>query len=147
MPPEIVQLLSDLVRIPSVNPMGRPVSGEIYYEHRMTAHLEALFRGLGLPIERHTVAPLRDNIVTRIDGDSSPEGGGKTVMSEPHQDTVPVEGMKIEPFLPRIEDNRLYGRGSCDIKGGMAAMIAAVARLAKEKPAGRPTVVLVCTIN
>src|SRR5262245_5771685 len=144
---DVVQVLSDLVRIPSVNPMGRSVSGDIYFEHRVTGHLEGLFRGLALPAERHTVAPLRDNIVTRVEGDMPPERGGKIVMFETHQDTVPVEGMTIEPFTPKIEGGRLYGRGSCDIKGGMAAMIAAVARLAKEKPAGRPTVVLVCTIN
>src|SRR6478672_10736410 len=81
---------ADLVRIPSVNPMGRPASGDIYYEHRVTGHLEALFRGLGLPIERHMVAPLRDNIVTRVEGDTPPERGGKIVMLEAHQDTVPV---------------------------------------------------------
>jgi len=144
---DVVQILSDLVRIPSVNPMGRPAVGDIYYEHRMTGHLEALFRGLGLPVERHTVAPLRDNIVTRIDGALPPDRGGKIVMLEAHQDTVPVEGMTIEPFTPKVEGGRLYGRGSCDIKGGMSAMIAAVARLVKEKPANRPTVVLVCTIN
>jgi acetylornithine deacetylase len=142
-----VSLLSDLVRIPSVNPMGRPVNGDIYYEHRLTAHLEGLFRFLGLPTERHTVAPLRDNIVARLDGDTSPERGGKIIMLEAHQDTVPVEGMTIEPFTPRIEAGRMYGRGSCDIKGGMAAMIAALARLAKEKPSRRPTVVMACTIN
>jgi len=144
---DVVQLLTDLVRIPSVNPMGRAVSGDIYYEHRVTAHLESLFRGLGLPVERHTVAPLRDNIVTRVDGDVPPERGGKILMLEAHQDTVPVDGMTIEPFAAKIDGGRLYGRGSCDIKGGMAAMIAAVARLAKERPSGRPTVVLACTIN
>jgi acetylornithine deacetylase/succinyl-diaminopimelate desuccinylase-like protein len=144
---DVVQVLADLVRIPSVNPMGRPVSGDIYYEHRVTGHLEALFRSLGLPAERHTVAPLRDNIVTRVEGDVPPERGGKIIMLEAHQDTVPVEGMTIEPFYPKLEGNRLYGRGSCDIKGGMAAMIAAVVRLSKEKPAGRPTIILACTIN
>jgi acetylornithine deacetylase len=144
---DVVQVLADLVRIPSVNPMGRPVSGDIYYEHRVTGHLEGLFRSLGLPAERHTVAPLRDNIITRVEGDIPPERGGKIVMFEAHQDTVPVEGMTIEPFTPKIANNRLYGRGSCDIKGGMAAMIAAVARLAKDKPGGRPTVILACTIN
>src|SRR5262245_54991054 len=144
---DVVRVLSDLVKIPSVNPMGRPASGDIYYEHRMTGHLEALFRGLGLRVERHTVAPLRDNIITRVEGDTPPERGGKIVMLDAHQDPVPVEGMMIEPFTPKIEGGRLYGRGSCDIKGGMAAMITAVARLAAEKPAGRPTVVLVCTIN
>jgi acetylornithine deacetylase len=140
-----VSILSDLVKIPSVNPMGRPANGDIYYEHRMTAHLEGLFRGLGLPVERHTVAPLRDNIVTRFDGTAA--NGGPIVMLEAHQDTVPVEGMTIEPFTPRVEAGRMYGRGSCDIKGGMAAMIAALTRLVKEKPHKRPTVVLVCTIN
>src|SRR5438045_4928224 len=127
---DVVQLLSDLVRIPSVNPMGRPATGDIYYEHRVTGYLEALFRGLGLPVERHTVAPLRDNIITRLEGDMPPDRGGKIVMLEAHQDTVPVEGMNIEPFQPRVEGGRLYGRGSCDIKGGMAATIAAGARLA-----------------
>jgi acetylornithine deacetylase len=144
---DVVQVLSDLVSIPSVNPMGRPATGDIYYELRVTAHLEKLFRNLGLPFERHTVAPLRDNIVVRVEGDVSPERGGPIVMLEAHQDTVPVEGMTIEPFVPRLESGRLYGRGSCDIKGGMAAMIVALARLAEEKPAGRPTVVLACTIN
>jgi len=144
---DVVRVLSDLVRIPSVNPMGRPANGDIYYEHRVTAHLEGLFRGLDLPCERHTVAPLRDNIIARVEGDVPPERGGRIVMLEAHQDTVPVEGMTIEPFCGKVENGRLYGRGSCDIKGGMAAMIAAVARLAKEKPKGRPTVILACTIN
>jgi acetylornithine deacetylase len=150
MKPDVVDILSELVRIPSVNPMGRPLApqaGDIYYEHRVTAHLEKLFRGLGLPTERHTVAPQRDNIVTRLDGDVLPEKGGPILMFEAHQDTVPVEGMSIEPFNPVVKDGKLYGRGSCDIKGGMAAMIAALARLAAEKPKGRPTVVLACTIN
>lgn len=145
---DVAALLQDLVRIPSVNPMGRPLAaGDIYYEHRMTSHLEGLFRSLGLPAERHPVAPLRENIVTRCDGDLPPERGGPIVMLEAHQDTVPVDGMTILPFEPRIEGGRLYGRGSCDIKGGMAAMIAAVARLAREKPRNRPTVILACTIN
>jgi acetylornithine deacetylase/succinyl-diaminopimelate desuccinylase-like protein len=144
---DVVTLLADLVRIPSVNPMGRPVHGDMFFEHRLTAFLENLFRGLGLPVERHTVAPLRDNLITRVDGDPPVERGGRIVMFEAHQDTVPVDGMTIEPFTPRIEAGRLYGRGACDIKGGMAAMIAALARLAHDRPPGRPTVVLACTVN
>src|SRR5215211_1834962 len=124
---DVVQVLGDLVRIPSVNPMGRPVGGDIYYEHRITGFLESLFRNLNLPFERHTVAPLRDNLITRVEGEVPPERGGKIIMLEAHQDTVPVDGMTIEPFQPRIEVGKLYGRGSCDIKGGMAAMITAIA--------------------
>ena len=144
---DVVETLSELVRIPSVNPMGRNVTGDIYLEHRVTEHLQRLFQRLGLQFERYTVAPQRDNIIVRVDGDVPPERGGKVVMFEAHQDTVPVDGMTIEPFTPDIRDGKLYGRGSCDIKGGMAAMLAAVARLAAEKPAGRPTVVLACTVN
>jgi acetylornithine deacetylase len=142
-----VQLLADLVRIPSVNPMGRQVSGDIYLEHRVTDFLQQLFQGLNLPWERHTVAPQRDNIIVRVDGDKSPQRGGRIVMFEVHQDTVPVEGMTIDPFAAEIKDNRLYGRGACDIKGGMAAMLSVASRLAAEKPKGRPTLVVACTVN
>lgn len=144
---DVVETLSDLVRIPSVNPMGRAVSGEIYYEHRVTDYLESLFRKLKIPTQRHTVSPQRDNLIARVDGSKTPEKGGRILMLEAHQDTVPVEGMTIDPFDPQVKDGRIYGRGSCDIKGGMAAMITALARLAKEKPRGRPTVVLACTVN
>jgi acetylornithine deacetylase len=64
-----------------------------------------------------------------------------------HQDTVPVDGMTVEPFTPTIADGRLYGRGACDVKGGMAAMLAAISRLVAERPPGMPTVVLACTVN
>jgi acetylornithine deacetylase/succinyl-diaminopimelate desuccinylase-like protein len=144
---DVVETLSDLVRIPSVNPMGRAVSGEIYYEHRVTDYLEKLFKRLKIPTERHTVAPQRDNLIARVDGFKTPDKGGKILMLEAHQDTVPVEGMTIDPFDPQVRDGKIFGRGSCDIKGGMAAMISALARLAKEKPRGRPTVVLACTVN
>ena len=55
-------------------------------------------------------------------------------MYEAHQDTVPVTGMTIEPWTPTVRDGRIYGRGACDIKGGLAAMLVAFARLARERP-------------
>lgn len=146
MPLDVVETLADLVRIPSVNPMGRPVNGEIYYEHRVTAWLEDLFKRLNLPYERQPVAPLRDNILLRVDGPKTGRGS-RILLLEAHQDTVPVDGMTIPPFTPEIRDGRIYGRGSCDIKGGLAAMLCAVARLAEERPRKRPTVVLACTVN
>jgi acetylornithine deacetylase len=146
---DVVDVLAGLVRIPSVNPMGQPVGpDDIYYEHRMTEHLADLFTRLGLPFERHPVAPLRDNLLVRVEGNPAPDKGGKILLLEAHQDTVPVTGMTIPPFEPEVRDGRLYGRGSCDIKGGMAAMLVALARLAKlPKRNKRPTVVLACTIN
>ncbi len=144
---DLTETLSQLVAIPSVNPMGRSVSGEIYLEHRLGDFLEGLFGRLGLACEREEIEPGRDNIVARLDGEIPPEDGGQLIVFEVHQDTVPVEGMKIEPFTPAVRDGRLYGRGACDVKGGMTSMLVALARLAQESPAGRPTVVMACSVN
>jgi acetylornithine deacetylase len=137
------QLLRDLVALPSINPMGRTVSGPEYFEHRVSAYLESFFRGLGVRCERQTVAPLRDNIVAHYQS----AGAGHTLLFEVHQDTVPVDNMTIDPFAARIEGERLYGRGACDVKGGMAAMLAAFARLVREKPSGAANVILACTVD
>jgi acetylornithine deacetylase len=147
MPLDLIQTLSDLVALPSVNPMGRAAEGPEYFEYRVTDYLERLFQRLGLPYARQTVEPKRDNIVARLDGQRPPSEGGELVLFEAHQDTVPVVGMTIEPWTPRVRDGRLYGRGACDIKGGMAAMLAAFARLAEERPPQMPTIVMACTVN
>ena len=138
---EVVQALRDLVRIPSVNPMGREMEGDIYYEHRLTEHLEQLVRQLGLAYERHTVAPGRDNLLARLDGNDS------ILMLQAHQDTVPVDGMTVDPWEGRLSDGRVYGRGACDIKGGMACILSVASRLALQRPADMPTVVLAFTVN
>ena len=95
---QTTRLLRDLVSLPSVNPMGRPLQGPQFLEHRVTAYLEEFFRGLGVPYERQTVAPQRDNIVARFD---SP-GARPTVVFEVHQDTVPTDGMTVD------RDGRIY---------------------------------------
>lgn len=138
---DVVETLCELVRIPSVNPMGRDVSGDEFYEHRMTERLEAFFSQLGLPFETQEVEPNRSNIVARV------EGSDQTIAFEAHQDTVPVDGMTIPPWTPEVKDGRVTGRGSCDIKGGMACMLSAVARLVEERPAGMPTILMACSVN
>ncbi|MEX2121964.1 MAG: M20 family metallopeptidase [Pirellulales bacterium] len=147
MPLDLVRTLSDLVAIPSMNPMGRGLTGPDYFEYRVTEYLEQLFNGLGLAWQRQTIEPRRDNIIARLDGDVPATEGGALILLEAHQDTVPVDGMTIEPFAPAVRDGRLYGRGACDIKGGMTAMLGAVARLAEERPTGMPTVLMACTVN
>jgi acetylornithine deacetylase len=139
----VTRLLADLVAIPSVNPMGRPLSGPGYLESGMTDYLERWLGGLGVPVERQTVDPGRDNLIARFE---SP-GATRTILFDVHQDTVPVEGMTIPPFTPTVEGGRLYGRGACDVKAGMAAMLAAFARLVRERPAGAASVVLACTVD
>jgi acetylornithine deacetylase len=140
---ETTQLLRDLVTLPSVNPMGRSVPEEVAYEHRVTAYLEDYFQARGVRCERQSVAPLRDNLVAYSDL----PGARRTWVLEVHQDTVPTDHMTIEPFAAGIADGRLYGRGACDIKGGMAAMVAAFTRLVREKPAGAANVILACTVD
>src|SRR4051794_6264202 len=93
-------LLRDLVSLPSINPMGRAVEGPQYFEYRVTDYLEAFFRSLGVRYERQTIAPKRDNIVAYHE----PDGAAETLVFEAHQDTVPVDGMTIDPFGARIEN-------------------------------------------
>ena len=140
---ETTRLLRDLVRLPSVNPMGRPLHGEHLYEHRVTAYLEQFFRDLGVPYDRQKVAPQRDNIVARLEL----PGASRTLLFEAHQDTVPTDNMTIDPFGGVVDSGRLFGRGACDVKGGMAAMLAAFARLTRERPTGAANLIVACTVD
>jgi len=139
----VTRLLSDLVAIPSVNPMGRPLSGPGFLEVGMSDYLERWFQELGVPCERQTVAPGRDNLLARYEAPDA----RRTLLFDAHQDTVPTDGMTIPPFVPVIVSGRLHGRGSCDIKGGMAAMLVAFARLVRERPRGSASVVMDCTVD
>jgi acetylornithine deacetylase/succinyl-diaminopimelate desuccinylase family protein len=147
MPLDVVQTLRDLVALPSVNPMGRSVSGPEYYEYRVTEYLEKLFQKLGLPYETQQLEPKRTNIFARLDGNEDPQSGGGLIVFEAHQDTVPVEGMTIPPWDPQVRDGRVYGRGSCDIKGGMACMLTAVSRLVEQRARSMPTLIMACSVN
>ena len=140
---DTTQILKDLVSLPSVNPMGRGLRGPDIFEHRVTAYLEDVFRGLGVRWERQTIAPQRDNILAWYE----PAGAERTLVLEVHQDTVPTDGMTIDPFAAVIENGRLHGRGACDVKGGMAAMLAAFARLVREKPTGAARILMACTVD
>ncbi|MDZ4779296.1 MAG: M20 family metallopeptidase [Planctomycetia bacterium] len=142
---EPLTTLAELIALPSVNPMGLPATGDQYYEHQVTDYLERLFRRLGWPYRRQPVAPNRENILAYLEGRPGPLEGGKLLLFEAHQDTVPVEGMTIPPWEPTVRDGRIYGRGACDIKGGMTAMLAALDRT-RNLPS-RPSVLLACTVN
>jgi acetylornithine deacetylase len=140
-----IRLLADLVAIPSINPMGRAVSGPQYLETRVADYLVAFFDRLGVPCERKTVLPGRDNVIARY---HAPDADGhRVLLFDAHQDTVPVDGMTIDPFDPIVAGGRMQGRGSCDIKGGMAAMLAAFARLVRERPVGSASVIMACTVD
>jgi len=139
----VTRLLADLVAIPSLNPMGRPVSGPQYLEGGMTDYLEGYFRDLGVRHERTPISPGRDNLLAWYVAPSA----RRTLLFDAHQDTVPADGMSIDPFGARIEGGRLHGRGACDVKGGMAAMLTAFARLVRERPAHSASVIMACTVD
>lgn len=137
-----LDLLKDLVATPSVNPMGRDLTGPEFLEARVSDYLENFFRRLNVPYARIEVAPSRANVIARFD---SP-GAKTTVLLDAHEDTVPTDGMS-DPFNPVVRDGKLFGRGACDVKGGLAAMLAAFARLVRERPAGAANVIMSCTCD
>jgi acetylornithine deacetylase len=118
-----IALLHDLVAIDSVNPsLAAGGKGEAEIARRIAQELI----GLGMDVEVFDVAPGRPNVVGRMDG-AAP---GRTLMFCGHTDTVGVSGME-RPFAPEVRDGRLYGRGAQDMKGGLAAMIAAARAIAE----------------
>jgi acetylornithine deacetylase len=123
--------------------MGRDLPASEIYEHRVSDYLEDFFKRLGVPYERQPVATLRDNVVARCDLPSA----RSTVLLEVHQDTVPTDNMTIDPYGATTREGRLYGRGACDVKGGMAAMLTAFSRISRERPAGGANVILACTVD
>ena len=140
---ETTRLLRDLVALPSVNPMGRVLPAELTFEHRVTNYLQQTYEQHGVSFERRQVAPERDNIIAHFPGNRSKPG----ILLEVHQDTVPVDDMTVPPFEGRIENSKLFGRGACDVKGGMAAMLHVLLRLARERPANAAPVWLACTVD
>ena len=118
-----IALLRELVAINSVNPSLVPgAAGETEIADAIAAHL----RRLGLDVEMQPVLPGRSNVIGVLEG----RRPGRSLMLCGHIDTVGVEGMTA-PFDPIERDGRLYGRGSQDMKGGVAAMIDA-ARVVSE---------------
>lgn len=139
-------LLQELVRIPSVNPALSSGDTGFNGESQVTDYLQVFFQNLCCEWLRQVVHPGRDNIVVvcRATGAAASR---KPVLWEVHQDTVGVAGMKIDPFAAVESEGRIWGRGACDVKGGMAAMLAALARVEAEGATLRQTVVLALSIN
>ena len=119
-----LSLLQQLVAIDSVNPsLAAGASGESEIAAFVAEHMTAL----GLEVHVQEAAPGRPNVIGVLDG-AAP---GRSLMLCGHIDTVGVDGYEA-PFDPAIRDGRLYGRGSQDMKGGVAAMIDA-ARLVRAR--------------
>ena len=117
----IFQTLSDLVAIDSINPAYEGCVPE----EAVACYVERFFAQRGIETFRQDVLPGRQNVIARLAG-RNPQ---RRIILEAHMDTVSVSGMTIAPFTPEIRDGRLYGRGSCDTKAGLATMMHAIAYL------------------
>jgi len=117
-PQDVVELLQQLVRIPSVNPDGDPGTDQTG-ELALARYVGEFCQPLGAEVVFEEVEPDRPNVICRFPG-----GAGKPrLVFAPHLDTVSVAGMTIDPFAAEIRDGRVYGRGASDTKGSMATML------------------------
>jgi acetylornithine deacetylase/succinyl-diaminopimelate desuccinylase family protein len=125
------QLLRELIALPSVNPAFLPGQEARTGERRVADFLAAAARRAGLDVKFQPVFPGRSNLLARL----SPRGKARQrILLAPHLDTV---NAAAEQFVPRTRNGRLYGRGTCDTKGSVATMFAAVCEVARsgQRPA------------
>jgi len=125
-----IDALQLLIRTPSVNPSLAPEEG--CNEAAVASAARDWLAVRGVRSWTDEVSPGRPNCVAEAGG-----GQGRTLVFCAHLDTVGTSGMTIPPFEPKIEKGRVYGRGSYDMKGSAAAIMAAMAILAHEQLHGR----------
>ncbi len=134
------KLLAELVALPSVNPAfaapgtasARTV-GRITGELQVADFLASAAARAGLEVEFQKVLPGRSNLIVRLRPQNKIR---RTILLAPHLDTVGADGSQ---FIPRRKNGRLHGRGACDTKGSVAAMLAALCELARAKSRPRET--------
>lgn len=114
----VVTLLQQLVRIPSVNPDNAPGTERIG-EETLAIFLSGWLESIGAQVKLEEIKAGRPNLIARF----APVDGRPRILLGPHLDTVGVGGMTIDPFGGVIHDGKLWGRGACDTKGPMAAML------------------------
>ena len=128
-----IALLKDLIAIDSVNPsLVAGGAGESAIAVRVADEL----RDCGLEVVIEEAAPGRPNVIGVLD-----RGAGPSLMLCGHTDTVGVEGMAA-PFDPVERDGRIYGRGSQDMKGGVAAILACAREIAESNAIARGRLVV-----
>ena len=116
------RLLESLVAIPSVNPMGRPHTGPVPIEKDVNDYIRDLLSPYGLQMERRACSARHENLLITVPG----AAGSAAVLFEAHVDTVPADEWADRAFKPRRVGGDVFGRGSCDDKGSLAAMILAI---------------------
>ncbi len=132
---EILELLQDLIRIPShCDTPGR--------ERGIALYMQEFLLRQGIHTELMSVLDERPNVIATLRG----SGGGKRLMLNGHTDTIRPYRMEA-PYDPVIREGRLYGRGSCDMKAGVATMMMALVALKRTKIPLRGDVIFAGVIN
>src|SRR5437867_6628161 len=119
------KLLRELIALPSVNPAFLPANDLRAGEQRVADFLAATAGRVGFDVEFQEVFPGRSNLLARLPASGQVR---QRILLAPHMDTVGGESSEI--FDPREKDGRLHGRGACDTKGSVAAMLTALIELA-----------------
>lgn len=109
----------------------------------MVRLLEHRLSGMGAEISIQEVSPGRCNLIACFQGRNT----SRSLMLEAHSDTVQIDGMTISPFEPLVQNGRLYGRGACDNKGSMTAMLLALEHLLEQEGKLPLTVFFVSTCD
>ncbi len=124
---DAAKLLRELIALPSVNPAFLPLHDLRAGEQRVADFLAATAARAGLAVEFQSVFPGRNNLLARL----TPVGEVKQrILLAPHLDTVGTAAMPDTLFQPQEKRGHLHGRGACDTKGCVAAMLTALIRLA-----------------
>ena len=125
---QVVQLLRDLIALPSVNAAFLPPGDARAGEAKVADYLVNRAAMARLDIERQPVAPESDNLIVRL----QPLGQARhRILLAPHLDTVGGDDPKM--YHPIKKGNKLHGRGTCDTKGSVAAMFRALENVANRK--------------
>jgi len=129
------KLLRELIALPSVNPAFMPVSDPRAGELHVADFLTAVAARGGLEVEQREVMPGRCNVLARL----SPANPRQRILLAPHMDTVGQASMPESMFQPQRRGERLFGRGACDTKGSIAAMLTALLQVTKSARRPRQT--------
>ena len=145
---DIVRFCSDLVKIPSITPtyMGVDVDEVLGGETRVSEFVAPVLERLGFQNDLWEEAPKRANLVGKLEG----AGGGKSLILSGHVDVVPTpnpEKWTDPPFSGEVKDDRIWGRGSSDMKGGVAAMVKAVEAIQKCGVKLKGDLLVECTVG